>query len=187
MFKRRPDIIKPMSQGQKLRGGSIDQRKLSSTMIAYLVVREGNKWRDVYRLTPGQVMTIGRAPTNRIVLHDEVCSRYHCEVFQNGSTWKIRDLQSRNGTLISGEPVDGEVELKPGQVIEIGPCELAFTFDLSQAFPRTGPAPQIENEPGTQTAEVLDLLPPAAEPTSLHREADNPIVRGSRAENLGRD
>jgi Nif-specific regulatory protein len=46
-------------------------------MIAYLVVREGNKWRDVYRLTPGQVMSIGRAPTNRIVLHDEVCSRHH--------------------------------------------------------------------------------------------------------------
>ena len=67
-------------------------------MIAYLVVREGSKWRDVYRLTPGQVMTIGRAPTNRIVLHDEVCSRYHCEVFQNGSAWKIRDLQSRNGS-----------------------------------------------------------------------------------------
>src|SRR6516162_5846978 len=187
MFATRADIMMPMSQGQALRGGSIVQRNFSSTMIAYLVVREGNKWRDVYRLTPGQVMTIGRAPTNRIVLHDEVCSRYHCEVFQNGSTWKIRDLQSRNGTLIGGEAVEGEVELKPGQVIEIGPCELAFTYDLSQAFPRTGSAPQIQNEPGTQTVEVLDMLPSAAEPTILHREADNPYVRGSRAEHLGRD
>src|SRR5216684_881414 len=165
MFERRPDIIKPMSQGQKVRGGSIGQRKLSSTMIAYLVVREGNKWRDVYRLTPGQVMTIGRAPTNRIVLHDEVCSRYHCEVFQNGTTWKIRDLQSRNGTLIGGEPVDGEVELKSGQVIEIGPCELAFTFDLSQAFPRSGNELRVENEMGAQTIEVLEMVPPPAEPT----------------------
>src|SRR4249920_3172345 len=159
MFERRPDIIKPMSQGQKLRGGSIVQRKFSSTMIAYLVVREGNKWRDVYRLTPGQVMTIGRAPTNRIVLHDEVCSRYHCEVFQNGSTWKIRDLQSRNGTLIGGEPVEGEVELKPGQVIEIGPCELAFTYDLSQAFPRTAGESPAESDTGSQTVDVLELAP----------------------------
>src|SRR5260370_39402768 len=138
--------------------------------------REGNKWGAVYRLTPGKVMTIGRAQTNRIVLHDEVCSRYHCEVFQNGSTWKIRDLQSRNGTLISGEPVDGEAELKPGQVIEIGPCELAFTFDLSQAFPRTGSAPQIENEPGTQTVEAPDMLPSAAEPTILPRDAAKPSL-----------
>ncbi len=156
-------------------------------MIAYLVVREGNKWRDVYRLTPGQVMTVGRAPTNRIVLHDEVCSRYHCEVFQNGSTWKIRDLQSRNGTLISGESVDGEVELKPGQVIEIGPCELAFTFDLSQAFPRTAGESAADSETGSQTVDVLEMAPAAAEPTILHREAENPFVAGSRAATLGRD
>jgi Nif-specific regulatory protein len=156
-------------------------------MIAYLVVREGNKWRDVYRLTPGQVMTIGRAPTNRIVLNDEVCSRYHCEVFQNGSTWKLRDLQSRNGTLISGEPVEGEAELKPGQVIEIGPCELAFTFDLSQAFPRTGAESVAESDTGSQTVDVLEMAPPTAEPTILHREAENPFVAGSRAATLGRD
>jgi Nif-specific regulatory protein len=156
-------------------------------MIAYLVVREGNKWRDVYRLTPGQVMTIGRAPTNRIVLHDEVCSRYHCEVFQTGSSWKIRDLQSRNGTLIGGEPVEGEAELKPGQVIEIGPCELAFTFDLSQAFPRAGTDQAVESDTGSQTIDVLEALPSAAEPTILHREAANPFVAGNRVQQLDRD
>jgi two-component system response regulator HydG len=156
-------------------------------MIAYLVVREGDKWRDVYRLTPGQVMTVGRAPTNRIVIHDEVCSRYHCEVFQNGPTWKIRDLQSRNGTLIGGEPVEGEVELKPGQVIEIGPCELAFTYDLSQAFPRSGAEFRPDSEGGPQTLDVLDMASPSVEPTILHREAANPFVAGSRAAALGRD
>jgi Nif-specific regulatory protein len=156
-------------------------------MIAYLVVREGNKWRDVYRLTPGQVMTIGRAPTNRIVLHDEVCSRYHCEVFQNGSTWKIRDLQSRNGTLIGGEPVEGEVELKAGQVIEIGPCELAFTYDLSQAFPRSGSEMKVADETGPQTLDVLEMVPPPVEPTILHREAENPYVDGHRVDAVGRD
>jgi Nif-specific regulatory protein len=156
-------------------------------MIAYLVVREGNKWRDVYRLTPGQVMTIGRAPTNRIVLHDEVCSRYHCEVFQNGSTWKIRDLQSRNGTLIGGEPVEGEVELKAGQVIEIGPCELAFTYDLSQAFPRSGTEMKVADETGPQTLDVLEMVPPPVEPTILHREAGNPYVDGHRVDAVGRD
>ena len=155
-------------------------------MIAYLVVREGDKWRDVYRLTPGQVMTIGRAPTNRIVLHDEVCSRYHCEVFQNGTSWKIRDLQSRNGTLIAGEPVEGEAELKPGQVIQIGPCELAFTYDLSQAFPRSGTDGLPESDSGMQTLDVLEALPASVEPTILHREAANPFVSG-RAERLGSD
>src|SRR4029079_10018509 len=122
MFRIRLDIIECTILSIP-EGGPIAQRNVTSTMIAYVVVREGYKWRDVYRLTPGQVMTIGRAPTNRIVLHDDVCSRYHCEVFQNGAAWKIRALQSRNGTRIDGEAVMGEVELKPGQVIEIGPCE----------------------------------------------------------------
>lgn len=156
-------------------------------MIAYLVVREGSKWRDVYRLTPGQVMTIGRAPTNRIVLHDEVCSRYHCEVFQNGAAWKIRDLQSRNGTLIDGKQVEGEVELKPGQVIEIGPCELAFTYDLSQAFPKTLPEDSSDGDAANMTMNVLDFVPPPSEPTILHRERDNPFVVGSRSATLDRD
>jgi Nif-specific regulatory protein len=117
-----------------------------------------------------------------------VCSRYHCEVFQNGSTWTLRDLQSRNGTLLSGEPVEGEVELEAGQVIEIGPCELAFTYDLSQAFPRTMSETPVDNDTGSlQTVDVLEMAPSPAEPTILHREAENPFVAGSRAATLGRD
>ncbi|MSR58584.1 MAG: FHA domain-containing protein [Planctomycetaceae bacterium] len=156
-------------------------------MIAYLVVREGSKWRDVYRLTPGQVMTIGRAPTNRIVLHDEVCSRYHCEVFQTGTLWKIRDLQSRNGTLVNGQEVGGETELKAGQVIEIGPCELAFTYDLSQAFPKSDVEEPTEGEAGHITADVLDSLPIAGEPTIIHRERENPFLVGRRSAMLESD
>jgi Nif-specific regulatory protein len=154
-------------------------------MIAYLVVREGSKWRDVYRLTPGQVVTIGRAQGNRIILQDDVCSRYHCEVFQSGSGWKLRDLQSRNGTLLDGQPVSGECFLEPGQVISIGPCELAFTYDLSQAFPKNGSDDVIESDSGTATVDVLESQPP--EPTIIRRESENPFVGGGRTEAVGRD
>ena len=49
--------------------------------LAYLVIREGSKWSDVFRLVPGQSVTVGRAPTNQIVIKDERCSRTHVEVF----------------------------------------------------------------------------------------------------------
>ena len=39
-------------------------------MIAYLVIREGSKWTDVFRLIPGRTVTVGRAPTNQIVIKD---------------------------------------------------------------------------------------------------------------------
>src|SRR5690606_1889044 len=103
-----------------------------SDAVAYLVVRDGNTWRDVFRLIPGQVTTVGRAPTNRIVLRDEVCSRNHCEIFQSGQKWTLRDLGSRNGTHINNVQVAGDSELNPGDVIQIGNCDLGFTFDLSQ-------------------------------------------------------
>lgn len=156
-------------------------------MIAYLVVREGNKWRDVYRLTPGQVMTVGRAATNRIVLHDEVCSRHHCEVFQNGTSWTLRDLGSRNGTLVDGEPVKGDVELKPGQLIQIGPCELAFTFDLSHAFPKSEGGGEVERDTDTLSEGIFDHFAPSSEPTIVHRKGENRYIAGSRKEDSPRD
>lgn len=106
------------------------------TMIAYLVVREGKKWRDVHRLTPGQVMSIGRAPANRVVLEDEIASRHHCEIFQSGLVWTLRDLHSRNGTLIDGKPIVGDVGLESGQLIQIGDSLLAFTYDLQETLPK---------------------------------------------------
>jgi Nif-specific regulatory protein len=103
-------------------------------MLAYLVIREGSKWTDVFRLMPGQAVTVGRAPTNQIVLKDERCSRCHAEVFMSQQQWILRDLESRNGTLVSGRPIRGDVVLNPGDIIRIGHSQMAFVHDLSKAF-----------------------------------------------------
>ena len=105
--------------------------------LAYLVVREGPKWTDVFRLIEGRTVTIGRAPSNQIVIKDERCSRYHAEVFSSHGKWTLRDLDSRNGTEIQGEPVRGDHELAPGEVFRIAHAQLAFVEDLSKAFPDT--------------------------------------------------
>jgi transcriptional regulator with GAF, ATPase, and Fis domain len=107
-------------------------------MIAYLVIREGTKWTDVFRLVPGRTVTIGRAPTNQIVVKDERCSRYHAEIFITEGDWTLRDLDSRNGTLVGAERVRGDHQLKPGEVIRIAHSQLAFVHDLSKAFPESG-------------------------------------------------
>jgi two-component system, NtrC family, response regulator HydG len=135
---------------------------------AYLVVREGNSWRDIFRLSPAQVMTIGRATTNRIVLRDELCSRNHCELYRNGTTWVVRDLGSRNGTSVNGGPVVGERELESGDMIQIGPYELGFTFNLGEPFPEKD-APQDINE--SDTALSLDVVDskPSERPEIVHR------------------
>ena len=107
-------------------------------MTAYLVIREGSKWADVFRLVDGESITIGRAPTNAIVVKDERCSRNHAEVFQSQGDWKLRDLDSRNGTVVDGDRLAEDYSLTPGDIIRIGNSHLAFVDNLSQAFPDTG-------------------------------------------------
>ncbi len=105
-------------------------------MLAYLVVREGPKWTDVFRLVEGRTVTIGRAPTNQIVIKDDRCSRHHAEVFSSKGIWTLRDLDSRNGTeLHEGDRVKGDYILSPGDVFRIAHAQLAFVDDLSSAFP----------------------------------------------------
>ncbi|MEE9602695.1 MAG: FHA domain-containing protein, partial [Thermoguttaceae bacterium] len=102
--------------------------------LAYLVIREGTKWSDVFRLVPGQSVIIGRAPTSQIVVKDERCSRSHCEVFFTGGRWILRDLESRNGTIVGNQSVRGDWELQPGDVIRVGRSQLVFVYQLSEAF-----------------------------------------------------
>jgi len=104
-------------------------------MLAYLVIREGSKWTDVFRLVPGQAVTIGRAPTNQIVIKDDRCSRCHAEIFQSQGEWTVRDLESRNGTAVGGLIIRGDHKLKAGDIVRIGQSQLAFVHDLSKAFP----------------------------------------------------
>ncbi|HEX4416134.1 MAG TPA: FHA domain-containing protein, partial [Lacipirellulaceae bacterium] len=120
-------------------------------MTAYLVIREGSKWTDVFRLVEGESVTMGRAPTNAIVVKDERCSRNHAEVFQAQGQWTLRDLDSRNGTLVDGQRIQNDYHLQAGEIIRIGNSHLAFVNDLSQAFP--------DSHSVLRTAQAVDTPP----------------------------
>ena len=103
--------------------------------LAYLVIREGSKWTDVFRLIPGQSVTIGRAPTNQIVIKDERCSRNHAEVFFSERAMDAArpGKPQRHGgreQLLAGDQV-----LQPGDMIRIGHSQLVFVHNLAKAFP----------------------------------------------------
>ncbi len=102
--------------------------------VAYLVIRDGTKWSDVFRLIPGRTVTIGRGATNHIVVREEQASRQHAELFISEGNWTVRDLDSRNGTLVGDERLVGDHSLKPGDVIWIAKTKLAFVDDLSAAY-----------------------------------------------------
>ena len=92
----------------------------------HLTIHDAAGSRQRVPLVAGERVTLGRAPTNRIVLHDERASRFHAEVCAVDGSWVVSDLESRNGTLLAGTPVSGERRLASGDVIQIGASQIAF-------------------------------------------------------------
>lgn len=73
----------------------------------------------------GEVL-IGRSPSCTIALEDSKVSRRHVRlVFEEGLA-RIVDLGSRNGTLVNGEKLDGELLLLPGDRLQIGESTVLF-------------------------------------------------------------
>lgn len=69
-------------------------------------------------------VTIGRYNSNRIVLnYDRSISGTHCEIFVENGAFKLRDLNSSNGTYIEGERVIDVAEIMNGSVIKLGRLE----------------------------------------------------------------
>jgi Nif-specific regulatory protein len=100
---------------------------------AYLVVRRDDGFGDVFPLTAGQTVTLGRAASNRIVLKDDLCSREHAEVAFAGGSWRVRDLNSLNGTRVNNERLAGhDWELEPNDEIQVGRTVLLFVQRMDQ-------------------------------------------------------
>jgi transcriptional regulator with GAF, ATPase, and Fis domain len=98
----------------------------SPSPAAFLRVNDPVTGRHVVPLVAGERVTLGRAPSNRIVIHDERASRFHAEVFPSDTGWAVRDLESRNGTLVDGERLTGDRSLGIGDVLRIGMAEAVY-------------------------------------------------------------
>lgn len=138
----------------------------NSDKSAYLILRSQVKTLSVSRLIPEQITTIGRAPTNKIVIPDDICSRNHCEVFVSSGQWILRDLDSRNGTLLCGRPVTEDEPLDDGNEIQIGEFFLIFSHDETGAI---GDETQLRLEVGTDTYCASQTSDSASEPEILLR------------------
>ncbi len=77
---------------------------------------------------PNQMVTVGRAPDNDIVVGDPATSGRHGRIEVRGTAFWISDLGSTNGTLVNGEPVI-EKQLTHGDLIAIGQNTIRFTLE----------------------------------------------------------
>lgn len=68
---------------------------------------------------PDAPALIGR-DSRQIPLADNTVSRRHCELFQEGGQWVLKDLASSNGSYVNGVRVTGRQGLKLGDQVRVG-------------------------------------------------------------------
>ncbi len=86
---------------------------------ASLTILTGNAAGQLFKC--GKVLiTMGRSPQADLRLDDDGISRHHARIrSETGRSW-VEDLSSRNGTFVNGERIEGDVELKDGDKIQVG-------------------------------------------------------------------
>ncbi|CAN5422385.1 SpoIIE family protein phosphatase [soil metagenome] len=93
-----------------------------------LVVESGDQAGSVFELDK-PVVTIGRSVSNGIQVVDRRMSRNHAEIHMNGSRVTLRDLGSRNGTLLNGSAATHPIEMNHNDRIQIGDTVLRLELD----------------------------------------------------------
>lgn len=83
---------------------------------------------SIYFLTEAEIR-IGRDPSNSLAISDQSVSRRHCILTRDHDGYKLRDLESRNGTFVNGGVVS-EKRLNHADQIAVG--DSVFVFLLNE-------------------------------------------------------
>jgi len=84
---------------------------------------------------------------------DDRMSRDHAVVAWDAGAWRIRDLDSRNGTFVDGERISGEVRRRGDVILRLG-----HTLFVLLADGRGHPAPEGAHVVGPELARAYDEL-----------------------------
>ncbi len=68
---------------------------------------------------------LGRAKSADVVLNFPSISRNHCTLIRNDTAeWIVTDLGSKGGTMVNGEAVEGEAEIRLGDTLTLAGVEM---------------------------------------------------------------
>jgi DNA-binding winged helix-turn-helix (wHTH) protein len=136
---------------------------------ALLLWREGDEIKGQWALD-NPVTTIGRWEDNDVAIQDRWISRYHAEVHREKDRYIIRDLDSKNGTLVNGQRIAAPVALADGDEIQVTPLiTLTFVdYGSTAPLPAETQADALELDPDTRQVTVRGrLLSPALSPAQF--------------------
>ncbi len=155
-----------------------------------LVIREAKSGAEAKAQIGRGTVTIGRDPTNDVVLEFTGVAPHHCEIGWTGAGYVVRDYDSRAGTYVGAARVKGEAPWTSGEPLRVGTCHLRI-LDVRPA-PRAA-SPRVGASPPLPVAAPTPLNNRAAGYKSKIREflVDHPdvkrLLRGSANDGELRD
>lgn len=133
-------------------------------------------------------MVIGSQPSADVVLSDRSVSRFHCEV-SLGERPAVRDLGSRNGTLVNGVPVV-QAHLDPNAILTLGSTRLRFeltTGELSIPLSDRQKFGKLVGQSAAMRAVFATLEQAAASDATVLIEGDTGTGKEASAEAIHRE
>lgn len=104
------------------------------------------------------LITIGRAPDNDVVVNHPEVSRQHARLVRQGTAMVVEDLGSTNGTFVNGVRLSAPHTLSNGDVIGLGDA-----VNLTYYGPAVGAEDTVVARPG---AVPPPPAPPPSQPTA---------------------
>jgi pSer/pThr/pTyr-binding forkhead associated (FHA) protein len=134
-------------------------------MNVKLLVIQGRPAGKVMRFGPG-VYFFGRGPECHLRFNSDWVSRQHCQLHVGDSQALVRDLGSRNGTLLNGVLLNRDHALAEKDQIQIGPVVFEVILEEGPAgasssttlLPPEGIEPSRPSEKTETTTELPRLL-----------------------------
>lgn len=129
-----------LRDGDVLTLGQAGERDLTAGAVLRLHVTGGPDAGFIVALPRG-VTTVGRGPMCDVTLTDPDVSRQHATITVTTAGISVRDLDSTNGTLLDGDPVDADgASVESGQLLQLGESLLTVVgADEPAAAVRPGP------------------------------------------------
>ena len=112
--------------------------------LSLMVLSAGSAAGKALSITTPQFL-IGRDPECHLRPASAMISKRHCALFVRKGRVFLRDFDSTNGTLVNDEPVKGEIPLKDGDILQVGPLSFQVVIENKPT-----PAPQPKN------ADIMD-------------------------------
>jgi pSer/pThr/pTyr-binding forkhead associated (FHA) protein len=123
-----------------------------------VVVLTAGKWQGKEISIPFSQFLIGRDPECHLRPSNPLISKRHCVLLTRGDQAFVRDNQSTNGTFVNHRQVKGELELKNGDHLRVGPLEFRVSMESSVPVDRRTPLPTNKSPAHSADEEAAALL-----------------------------